>query len=186
MSLIDVKLKTTSYSTNVSSYLAEIDNVTLITIAPIDICRPMTGDAWDLCLKISVPGFDEPMHVFIDNKSMDENQNSSLKELHDVVAKKQESGQAIVAADLYDEGKQYYHMERVMGHRKLYYIFILQRIPLIAFILRTILSWEEKIPPIFLGPLSNLYQIGRSTSTEKKRKEKGLKAGNDIGTVINM
>lgn len=123
MEWIEVKLKKSSYSKNVSSYLMELDNVPLTTDAPVAICRPITGEAWDLCLKVLVPGFEEPMLVFIDNKSMDENNDSSQKEIYDKVAKKRESGQEIVAADIYDNGTQYFKMKSVLGDRKFIYLY---------------------------------------------------------------
>ena len=60
-------------------FLKEIDNIELSALFPIAILRPSKGDAFDLCLKILVPGYDEPIHIFVDNKAIDETKDSADK-----------------------------------------------------------------------------------------------------------
>ena len=48
-----------SYITDKVDLLNEIDNVSVTLDFPVAIVRPAEGEAWDLCLKVLVPGYDE-------------------------------------------------------------------------------------------------------------------------------
>ena len=161
---IEFNLTNSSYK-KPTSFLDEIDSITLSAQSPIAILRPAEGEAFDLCLKILVPGYDEPMHVFVENKAIAETQNNTNKVLFNMAQKRKSDG-GITVKDLEDGGKQYIHTETVMADRKIVYIYARTQ-KSVSYGINNAIELGREDSFDFLGPLSGYYQSLRSTSTSK-------------------
>lgn len=152
---------------NPTSFLEEIDNIKLSAESPVAIVLPMTGEAWDLCLKILVPGYDEPMYVFVENKAIQETQKSADKVLFNMKNKPEPRGE-IEVGDFEDGGKQYTHTETVMGPRKIVFIYARTQ-KSVSYGINNAIELGRDDSFGFLGPLSDLYQAAMSTSTNQRK-----------------
>ena len=144
------------------SFLKEIDNIALSAQSPIAILRPVKGDAFDLCLKILVPGYDEPMHVFVENKAMKESNETASRVLYDI----NKSKDKIAVEDFKSKGRQYIQTETVMADRKIVYIYARTQ-KSVSYGINNAIELGRDDSFGFLGPLSDLYQTAKSTSTPK-------------------
>ena len=147
------------------SFLEEIDSIALSAQSPIAILSPATGESFDLCLKILVPGYDEAMHVFVENKAIAETQNNTNKVPYNM-ANNRESKGGITVKDLEDGGKQYIHTETVMKGRKILFIYARTQ-KSVSYGINNAIELGREHSFDFLGPLTGLYQSAKSASTPK-------------------
>lgn len=81
-------------------------------------------------------------------------------------------------------------MKSVLGDRKFIFLYTTTH-PIGSCLFENAIQLGRADSFRFLGPLSNLYQIARSASRNEKKilkaiRRKDQRAGNDIGTVIEI
>ncbi len=148
------------------SFLEEIDSIALSAQSPIAILSPARGESFDLCLKILVPGYDEAMHVFVENKAIAETKNNTKKALFNMANNRVSKGEIVTVRDFEDGGKQYIHTETVMEDRKILFIYARTQ-KSVSYGINNAIELGREHSFDFLGPLTGLYEIAKSTSTPK-------------------
>ena len=137
-------------------FLKEIDNITLSASCPVAIVFPVEQEAWDLCLKILIPGYDEPIHIFVENKTVEESQESADRVLFDVSDSKRIASEELEVGGSAGGGKQHTHTESVMKNRKIVNIYVRTHNTVRSRIDNAIqLGREDHFS--FLGPLIDFY-----------------------------
>ena len=107
-----------------NSFLKEIDNIKLTASCPVAIVFPAEQEAWDLCLKILVPGYKKPIHIFVENKAAEESLDSADRVPFDVSNSKRIAREELEGGGSAGGGEQQTHTEMVMGDRKIVYIHV--------------------------------------------------------------
>ena len=182
-----VQLSYDSY-TNPNGFREEIFNGTAESKdVPITIVIPSNGEAWDLCLKIFAGKGKKPMYVFIENKSMGETLNSTYKPVESWLSRREDrranntevnenNNTTVSVDDLHQNGKQYKHTKEVMGSVDFVYIYFKTH-NVESFTVENAIEMGRSDSMRYLGPLYELYKVGRSVSssidlTPKKKKNK--------------
>ena len=160
---------------------SEIDiNATVCEEIPVVIIIPAEGEAWDLCLKIFAGEGKKPMHVFIENKSAEVTSNSTRmpdETWKEIRAKRIENierdnmtikcarNDTVSIYDLFKYGKQYMHTKEMMESRDFVYIYFKTH-NVESFRVENAIEMGRSDSMRYLGPLYELYKVGRSTSSE--------------------
>ena len=182
-----VQLSCNSYN-DPNRVRSEIDiNATVCKEIPVVIIIPAEGEAWDLCLKIFAGKGKKPMYVFIENKSMEETLNSTYKPVETWLSRREDRGAnntevnennntAVSVDDLHMNGKQYKHTKEVMGSLDFVYIYFKTH-NVESFTVENAIEMGSSDSMRYLGPIYELYKVGRSVSssidlTPKKKKNK--------------
>jgi hypothetical protein len=156
---------------NLDVFRKAMEEVTVNADYPVAIVHPADGEAWDLCLKILVPGYVAPMYIFIENKAVDETRRSADKLTFDMTETKLQSNQVINVTDLEGGGKQYTHTEELMGDNKWVYIYMRTQ-KSVSFVFNHAIEMGRADSFEYLGPLSEVYQVARSISLSKAKVTK--------------
>ena len=156
---------------NLDVFRKAMEEVTVTANCPVAIVHPADGEAWDLCLKILVPGYVEPMYIFIENKAVDETQRSADKITFNMAETRRQSNRVIDVTDLEGGGKQYTHTEKLMGDNKWVYIYMRTQ-KSVSFVFNNAIEMGRADSFEYLGPLSEVYQVARSISLSKAKVTK--------------
>ena len=156
---------------NLDVFRKAMEEVTVTADCPVAIVHPADGEAWDLCLKILVAGYVEPMYIFIENKAVDETQRSADKITFNMAETRRQSNRVIDVTDLEGGGKQYTHTEKLMGDNKWVYIYMRTQ-KSVSFVFNNAIEMGRADSFEYLGPLSEVYQVARSISLSKAKVTK--------------
>ena len=147
---------------NSSLVLQKINKMKLSAKCPVAIVLPAEGEAWDLCLKILVPGYKKPIHIFVDNKAVEESLDSADRVPFNISSNiNPGEDPGVECLPLY--GTQYTHTENVMVDRKIVYIYARTH-DIASFKSGNAIHLGRDDCFNFLGPLSDFYVTARSTS----------------------
>jgi hypothetical protein len=164
---------------NIDKVRDEIDAVEVSASKPIVIVRPAEGESWDLCLKVFVRESNTTMHVFIENKSARETLNTIVKGLATWRSRRvvrinrdwnglSEQNNTVTSYDLHNYGFQYRHTKKMMGLRDFVYIYF-TTYSIKSFSVESAIEMGRIDSFRYLGPLYELYKVGRSVSSLKRK-----------------